>query len=85
MTLIRARKLTGVSFVVGGAIFTSILLFFTIGFTLVTILGKPIPSGPLGDAFLLFSFVGGAILGGILGYLLFKRSKYANPSFYSPF
>jgi hypothetical protein len=81
----RARKLTGFFFVLGGAMFTSIFLFFALGFTLMSILGTTIPSGLLGTAFLVFSFLGGAIIGGIIGYLLFKRSKYSKPSFYSPF
>jgi hypothetical protein len=51
----------------------------------MSILGTTIPGGLLGTAFLVFSFVGGAIIGGIIGYLLFKRSKYSKPSFYSPF
>jgi hypothetical protein len=81
----RARKLTAASFVIGGAMFTSIFLFFVTGILLMTILGTRIPGGPIGTAFLLFSFVGGPIIGGIIGYYLSRRSKYSNPSFYSPF
>ena len=81
----RARKLTAISFVIGGAMFTSIFLFFAIGVLLMTILGTKIPGGPIGTAFLLFTFLAGPIIGGSIGYLLFKRSKYSNPSFYSPF
>jgi|WetSurMetagenome_2_1015567.scaffolds.fasta_scaffold208784_1 hypothetical protein len=81
----RARKLTGFFFVLGGALFTSIFVFFVLGFILMSILGTTIPSGLLGTAYLLFSFVGGAMIGGIIGYLLYKRSKYSDPHFYSPF
>ena len=81
----RARKLTGFSFVVGGAIFTSIFLFFTTGIVLMTILGTRIPGGTLGNAFLLWAFGFGPIIGGLIGYIVFKRSKYSKPSFYSPF
>jgi hypothetical protein len=65
--------------------FTSIFLFFVTGAVLMAILGTRIPSGLVGTTFLLFSFVGGPIIGGMIGYLFFKRSKYSNPTFYSPF
>jgi hypothetical protein len=81
----RARKLTGIFFVLGGAIFTSIFLFFTTGVLLMTILGTRIPGGTLGNAFLLWAFGFGPILGAVIGYIVFKRSKYSKPSFYSPF
>ena len=81
----RARKITGFSFVLGGAIFTSIFLFFATGVILMTILGTRIPGGTLGTAFLLWSFGLGPIIGGLIGYILFKKSKYSKPSFYSPF
>ncbi len=81
----RARKLTCYSYSVGGAIFTSIFLFFALGALLISILWQPIPGGPLGNAFWVLSFVGGAMIGGMIGYILFKRSKYSDPSFYSPF
>ena len=45
----RARKLTGFFFILGGAIFTSSLLFFVVGFALITIIGTRIPSGPIGE------------------------------------
>jgi hypothetical protein len=82
---IRARKLTGFSFVIGGAIFTSIFLFFSTGIVLMTILCTRIPGGILGNAFLIWAFVFGPIIGGLIGYIVFKRSKYSKPSFYSPF
>ena len=81
----RARRLTGFFFVLGGAIFNSILLFFATGLLLMAILGRHIPTGPIGDSFLLFSFGLGPIIGGIIGYLAFKRSKYSNPSLYTDY
>ncbi len=81
----RARKLTGFFFILGGALFTSIILFFVVGFSLMTILGTRIPSGPIGDSFLIFSFVGGPIIGAIIGYVLYKKSKYSKPLFYSSY
>ena len=81
----RARKITGFFFVLGGAMFTSIFLFFATGYLLMTILGTKIPAGPIGDAFLIFSFGIGPIIGCILGYVVFKKSKYSNPSLYSSF
>jgi hypothetical protein len=81
----RARKLTGFSFVLGGAILTSVFLFFAIGVILMTILGTKIPGGTLGNTFLICAFGFGPIIGGLIGYMVFKRSKYSKPSFYSPF
>lgn len=81
----RARKITAFFFVLGGAMFTSIALFFFTGYLLMTILGTRIPAGPIGDAFLAFSFGVGPIIGGIFGYLIFRKSKYSNPSLYSSF
>jgi hypothetical protein len=81
----RARKITGFFFVLGGAMFTSILLFFVTGYLLMTILGSKISAGPIGDAFLIFSFAVGPIIGGIFGYAVFKKSKYSNPSLYASF
>ena len=78
----RAMKSTRFFFILGGAIFTSIILFFLVGFLLMTILGAPIPAGIIGDSFLLFSFGFGPIIGGFIGYLVFKRSKYSNPQLY---
>jgi hypothetical protein len=80
----RARKLTGFSFVLGGALFTSIFLFFALGLILMAILGTRIPAGTLGNTFLFCAFGFGPIIGGIIGYMVFKRSKYSKPSFYSP-
>lgn len=81
----RARKITGFFFVLGGAMFTSILLFFVTGYLLMTILGTKIPAGPIGDAFLIFSFGIGPIIGSVFGYAVFKKSKYSNPTLYSSF
>ncbi len=81
----RTRKITVFSFVLGGAIFTSIFLFFATGVLLMAIIGTRIPGGILGNAFLLWAFGVGPMIGGIIGYIVFKRSKYSKSSFYSPF
>jgi hypothetical protein len=81
----RARKITGFFFVLGGEMFTSIFLFFVTGYLLMTILGSKILAGPIGDAFLIFSFCIGPIIGSIFGYAIFKKSKYSNLSLYSSF
>jgi hypothetical protein len=51
----------------------------------MAVLGTKIPAGPIGDTFLYFSFGIGPIMGGIFGYIIFKKSKYSNPSLYSSF
>ena len=79
----RARTLTKISFIFLGAFFGGILAFFAAGFLLIQILGGPIPGGPLGNAFLIFAWIVAPIIGGFIGYLIFKRSKYSDPSLYS--
>jgi LytS/YehU family sensor histidine kinase len=74
--------LTKISFIVGGALFGGIITFFVAGFLLRAILGGPIPAGLLGNAFLAFSFIVAPFIGGYVGYLVFKRSKYSNPDLY---
>ena len=81
----RARRLTEFSFIIGGALFGSILIFFLSGAILMQILGGPIPSGNFGNAYLLFSFVIGPFIGGAIGYIVYRKSKYSKPAFYSPF
>lgn len=81
----RAMKLTCFFFILGGAMFTSIALFFVTGFLLMAILGARIPVGPIGNTYLIISFIGGPIIGSIIGFLIFKRSKYSNPSLYTSY
>jgi hypothetical protein len=82
---IRARRLTAFFFVLGGALFTSIAIFFVAGFLLTIILGTHIPTGIIGDSYLTFSFGLGPIIGGIIGYLVFKKSKYSDPTLYTEY
>ncbi len=79
----RARKLAGLSFIGLGAFAGLLIGFFGAGFLLMAILGGPIPGGVIGDAFLIFAWIVAPIIGGFIGYLVFKRTKYSNPSFYS--
>ena len=79
----RARTLTKLSFIFLGAFFGGIIAFFATGYLLITILDGPIPGGPLGNAFLIFAWIVAPILGGFIGYLIFRRSKYSDPSLYS--
>jgi hypothetical protein len=81
----RARTLTKISFIFLGAFFGGIIAFFATGFLLMVILGGPIPGGPLGNAFLIFAWIVAPIIGGFVGYLIFKRSKYSDPSLYSAY
>ena len=76
----RARTLTKISFIVGGALYGAIITFFVVGFLLTAILGGPIPGGLLGNAYLAFSFIVAPIIWGYIGYLIFKRSKYSSLS-----
>jgi hypothetical protein len=79
----RARTLTKLSFIFLGAFFGGIIAFFATGYLLITILGGPISGGPLGNAFLIFAWIVAPIMGGFIGYLIFRRSKYSDPSLYS--
>ena len=63
----RARKLTGLSFTGLGAFAGLILGFFGAGFLLRTILGGPIPSGTIGNTFLIFAWIAAPIIGGFAG------------------
>jgi hypothetical protein len=81
----RARTLTKISFIFLGAFFGGVIAFFATGFLLIQILGGPIPGGPLGDAFLIFAWIITPTIGGFIGYLIFKRSKYSDPSLYSAY
>jgi hypothetical protein len=79
----RARTLTKISFIFLGGFFGGAIAFFGAGFLLIQILGGPIPGGLLGNAFLFFAWVIAPIIGGFIGYVVFKRSKYSDPSLYS--
>jgi phosphate/sulfate permease len=79
----RARTLTRISFIFLGAFFGGIIAFFAAGYLLIEILGGPIPGGPLGNAFLIFAWIVAPIIGGFIGYLIFRRSKYSDLSLYS--
>ncbi len=81
----RARKMAGLSFIVLGAFGGLFIGFFGVGFLLITVLGGPIPSGVIGNAFLISAFIAAPIIGGFIGYLIFKRSKYFDPSLYSSY
>jgi hypothetical protein len=81
----RVRTLTKISFIFLGAFFGGIIAFFGTGFLLTAILDGPIPGGPLGNAFLIFAWIVAPIIGGFIGYLIFRRSKYSDPSLYSAY
>jgi len=79
----RARTLAKISFIFLGAFFSGVIVFFATGFLLMEILGGPIPAGPLGNGFLIFAWIIAPVIGGFIGHLIFKRSKYSDPSLYS--
>jgi hypothetical protein len=60
-----------------GIIWGAIIAYFAAGFLVKLILGGPIPGGLAGNVFVVLSCGVGAILGGVIAYLLFKRSKYS--------
>ncbi len=64
---IRAIRLTAFAFILGGALFTCIILFFVTGFLLMYILGTDIPADPIGDSYRAFSLGLGSVIGGISG------------------
>ena len=69
----RARLVTSVVFIFGFSALGIPITFFAVGFLLRAILGGPIPTGPVGDAFLIFSFVVAAFIWGYVGYLISKK------------
>ena len=69
----RARLYTTIFFIIGGATIGIPITFFITGFLLRAILGGPIPAGPLGDAFLIFSFIVAPFIWGYIGYLISKK------------
>jgi hypothetical protein len=68
----RAKLITTIMVVFGTATIGIPITFFTTGFLLRAILGGPIPAGPLGDAFLIFSFIVAPFIWGFIGYFIAK-------------
>jgi hypothetical protein len=64
-------------FILLGIIWGAIIAYFAAGFLVKLILGGPIPGGLVGNVFVVLTCGIGAILGGLITYLLFKRSKYS--------
>ncbi len=62
------RNYAKISFIIIGVIWGAVATFFGVGALLLVILGDPIPGGTGGTAFLILSFGGGALLGGLIGY-----------------
>ena len=81
----RLRNYAKISFIIIGIVWGAIIAFFATGSLFMMILRGPIPSGNVGTAFLILSFGGGAFLGGCIGYLVYKKSKYSKLEHYQPF
>lgn len=79
----RAKTLTGLSFIFLGAFGGLIVGFFGVGSFLKIYLGGSIPTGLIGDSFLVFAWIIAPIIGAFIGYLIFKRSKYSKLSLYT--
>ena len=78
----RFRNYAKISFIIIGIVWGSIIAFFATGSIFMMILGGSIPSGNVGNAFLTLSFGGGAFLGGCIGYIVYKKSKYSKLEHY---
>jgi hypothetical protein len=64
-------------FILLGIIWGAIIAYFAAGFFVKSILGGPIPVGLVGTVYVVLSCGIGAVLGGVIAYRLFKRSKYS--------
>ena len=69
----RAKLVTTIILVFGIATLGIPVTFFITGFLHRAILGGPIPPGPIGDAFLVFSFMVAPFIWGFIGYLISKK------------
>jgi uncharacterized membrane protein len=77
------------AFIIGGACFAPAIAFFGGGLILLAVFTySDIPRTTLGpiifNDFLTFVYVS-PIIGGILGYLIYKKSKYSKITYYDPF
>lgn len=81
----RLRLYAKISFIIIGIVYGAVIGFFAFGALLMFLLGGPIPSGNVGTVFLLFSLIGGVLLGACTSYLAYKRSKYSKLEHYNPF
>lgn len=77
----RAKRATTIIVTLGIAAFGIPVTFFSTGFLLRAILGGPIPTGPVGDSFLVFSFMIAPFIWGFIGYFIAKAYiKHVFPS-----
>ncbi len=85
------RQMLGakITFIAVGALAGAIICFFGVGLLLVGINVAGVPVRLAGvmtfNAFIAISFSAGAIVGALLGYLFYKKSKYSKIRYYDPF
>jgi hypothetical protein len=82
---VRDMALTEVCFILGGTLLTSIIVFYVLGYLLikVEIAGNFDILNSIGISFLVLSFVVAPIIGGIIGYFIFKHTRYSDPLHYN--
>ena len=89
--LLPKRQMLGakITIIAVSALAGSIICFFGLGLVLVGINDTMVPvrlSGViLFNSFIATSFSSGAIIGALLGYLFYKKSKYSKIRYYDPF
>jgi hypothetical protein len=75
-----------ISIVFAGGFAGGVIWFFGGGLLLVALVRagfrSPFPSF---NSWIAFSFIVDTLLGGIIGYLIYKRSRYSKMSYYNPF
>ncbi len=85
------RQMLGaeITFITVGALAGAIACFFGVGLLLVGINGAGVPVRLVGfitfNTFIAISFSLGAIVGALLGYWFYKKSKYSKIRYYDPF
>lgn len=81
----RSRQLAKISIIITGTFWGIVIFFFVVGSSIITLSGRPIPGGLIGNVFLGLTITLGGFIGAIVGYFFFKKSKYSKLSHYNPF
>jgi hypothetical protein len=83
-----SRQMLGAAFsiVFAFAFVGGVCLFFVGGFVLFGLVPQWIHSFfPTFNSWIVTSFVLGSVFGGLVGYFVFRRSRYSDPEYYKPF
>lgn len=82
----RQRLGAAVSIVFAGAFAGGVGLFFIGGLALFGLAPQSVHRVfPTFDSWIVTSFVVGAVFGGLVGYLIYRRSRLSDPEYYKPF